>query len=114
MLKAFNFGEKFRGWIQMLVKNATTSIKTNRFVSKIFSISRSCRQECPVAPLIYILQAEPVACAIRGNNDIKGIRLPGEPGGKKLEAKFLARRLSALVLHLSAKNPTFERKQIHD
>jgi hypothetical protein len=100
VLKTFNFGGKFRGWIQMLVKNATTSIKTNGFVSKIFSISRSCRQGCPVAPLIYILQAEPVACAI--------------PSGKKLEAKFLARRLSALVLHLSAKNPTFERKQIHD
>ena len=26
----------------------------------------------------------------------------------------VARRLSALVLHLSAKNPTFERKKIHD
>ena len=88
VLKTFNFGEKFRGWIQMLVKNATTSIKTNGFVSKCFSISRSCRQVCPVAPLIYILQAEPMACAIRGNNDIKGIKLPGEPGGKELEAKI--------------------------
>jgi hypothetical protein len=38
VLKTFNFGEKFRGWIQMLVKNATTSIKTNGFVSKFFSI----------------------------------------------------------------------------
>ena len=27
-----------------------------------------------------------MACAIRGNNDIKGIKLPGEPGGKELEA----------------------------
>jgi len=26
----------------------------------------------------------------------------------------VARHLSALVLHLSAKNPTFERKKIHD
>jgi hypothetical protein len=34
VLKTFNFGEKFRGWIQMLVKNATTSIKTNGFVSQ--------------------------------------------------------------------------------
>jgi hypothetical protein len=25
---------------------------------------------------------------IRGNNDIKGIKLPGEPGGKELEAKI--------------------------
>jgi hypothetical protein len=29
-----------------------------------------------------------MACAIRGNNDIKGIQLPGEPGGKELEAKI--------------------------
>ena len=72
----------------MLAKNATTSIKTNGFVSKLFSISRSCRQGCPVAPLIYILQAEPMACAIRGNNDIKEIKLPGESGGKELEAKI--------------------------
>jgi hypothetical protein len=32
VLKTFNFGENFRGWIQVLVKNATTSIKTNGFV----------------------------------------------------------------------------------
>jgi hypothetical protein len=64
VLKVFNFGEKHRGWIQMLVKNVTTSIKTNGFVSKYFSISRSCRQGCPVSPLIYILQAKPMACAI--------------------------------------------------
>jgi hypothetical protein len=60
VLKTFNFGEKFRGWIQMLVKNATTSIKTNGFVLIFFSISGSCRQGCPVAPLIYILQPEPM------------------------------------------------------
>jgi hypothetical protein len=29
-----------------------------------------------------------MTCAIRGNNDIKGIKLPGEPGGKELEAKI--------------------------
>ena len=28
VLKTFNFDEQFRGWIQMLVKGATTSIKT--------------------------------------------------------------------------------------
>ena len=38
LFKAFNFGGKHRGWIQMLVKNVTTSIKTNGFVSKYFPI----------------------------------------------------------------------------
>ena len=29
-----------------------------------------------------------MACAIRGNNDIKGIKLPGEPDGKESETKI--------------------------
>jgi hypothetical protein len=34
------------------------------------------------------LQAEPIACAIRGHNDIKVFKLPGEADGKELEAKI--------------------------
>ena len=98
-----------RGWIQMLVKNAITSLKTNGFVSKFFSISHSCRQGCPVAPLIYILQAEPMACAIRGNNDIKGIQLPGEPGGKELEAKIRCLQMThnfSIKMNALLRNPS--------
>jgi hypothetical protein len=29
-----------------------------------------------------------MASAIRGNNDVKGIKLPGEPGGEELETKI--------------------------
>jgi hypothetical protein len=36
VLSKFNFGEKFREWVQMLFKYAQTCIKTNGFVSKIF------------------------------------------------------------------------------
>ena len=41
VLKEFNFGENFRGWIKMLFNGAKTCIKTNGFVSKYFPISRS-------------------------------------------------------------------------
>ena len=34
------------------------------------------RQGCPVSPLIYILQAEPLACSIRRNRNIIGFPLP--------------------------------------
>ena len=88
VLSAFNFGNKFRGWVQMLVKNAVTCIKTNGFVSKFFPISRSARQGCPIAPLLYILQAEPMACAIRGDEDILGIKLPTEFDESNIEAKI--------------------------
>lgn len=66
----------------MLLYNATTCIKTNGFVSKYFS-SRSARQECPIAPLLYIIQAEPMSCAIRGNTKVEVLKLPGEGGNFK-------------------------------
>ena len=72
----------------MLFKYAQTCIKTNGFVSKYFNISRSCRQGCPIAPLVYILQAEPVACAIRGDSEIQGIKLPGGKDGEYIETKL--------------------------
>ena len=75
VLSKFNFGEKFREWVQMLFKYVQTCIKTNGFVSKYFNISRSCRQGYPIAPLVYILQL--LACAIRGDSEIQGIKLPG-------------------------------------
>ena len=48
VLSTFNFGEKFREWVQMLFKYAQTCIKTNSVVSKYFNISRFCRQGCPI------------------------------------------------------------------
>ena len=72
----------------MLAKSATTSIKTDGLSSKYFSISRSCRQGCPVASLIYILQVKPIAFAIRENNDIKWVVSPVEPGRVDLETKL--------------------------
>ena len=88
VLKEFNFGEKFRGWIKMLFNGAKTCIKTNGFLSKYFSISRYCRQGCPIALLIDILQIEPMACALRGDNDIKGVKLPGEGDIDSVETKL--------------------------
>lgn len=66
-----------------LLYNATTCIKTNGFVSKYFSITRSARQECPIAPFLSIIQAEPMARAIRGNTKVEGLKLPDEGGNFK-------------------------------
>ena len=65
VLNEFNFEENLRGWIKMLFNGAKTCIKTNGFISKYFPISRSCGQGCSIAPLIYILQIEPMSCALR-------------------------------------------------
>ena len=60
----------------MVFKKAKTSILTYGYRSTYFKISRSMRQGCPVSPLLFVLQAEPLACAIRRNTLIRGIPLP--------------------------------------
>jgi hypothetical protein len=72
----FNFGLIFRKWVYMLFKTGKTCIKTNGFITKMFAISRSARQGCPTAPILYIIQTEPMACTIRNTPAIHGIQLP--------------------------------------
>ena len=50
-LQRFGFGEKTVDWVNMLLKFSLTAIQTNGFVSEYFSISRSIKQGCPVAPI---------------------------------------------------------------
>ena len=40
----YNFGNKFRSWVNMLLKDAKTCIKTNGHISNYFKITRSARQ----------------------------------------------------------------------
>ena len=85
-LEKFNFGPKFIQWSQMVYKNAKTCMLTNGYRSCYCSKSRSIRQDCHVSPLIFILQAEPLACAIRKNKNVIGFPLPNaEHNNEKLK-----------------------------
>jgi hypothetical protein len=75
-LDRFGFSFRFRQWIQMLFKHGENRILTNGYLSKAFNISRSVRQGCPIAPLLYIIQAEPLASTIRSDPNVNGIILP--------------------------------------
>ena len=88
VMECFNFGLKFREWVYMLFKKGKTCIKTNDFISNFFAISRSARQGCLAAPIVYIIQAEPMACAIRNTPEIHGIKLPDCEGQPVKEAKI--------------------------
>jgi len=87
-LKKFGFGDRFTNWIMMLYKHSMSSINTNGFLSEYFTLSRSMRQGCPVAAYLYILQAEPMAEAIRKNNKIDGIELPVKENENTKSAKI--------------------------
>ena len=87
-LDKFGFGTVFREWVQMLFKETKTCIHTNGFTLRYVSITRSNRQGCPIAPMLYILQAEPLAAYIRQNPCIKGIELPHRSGHTGRGAKL--------------------------
>ena len=70
------------------LKREKPVLKTNGFISKFFAISRSARQGCPAAPILYIIQAEPMACAIRNTPEIHGIKLTDCEGQPVKEAKI--------------------------
>ena len=75
----FYFGLIFREWVYMLFKRGKTCIKT-WFHIKNFAISRSARQGCPTAPILYIIQTEPMDCTIRSIPVIHYIQLPNCEG----------------------------------
>ena len=56
-----------------MYQNAKSAIMTNGVVSEYFDISRGIRQGDAMSALLYIMQAEPLAEAIRQSHSIKGI-----------------------------------------
>jgi hypothetical protein len=63
-------------------------VALNTITITLTPIFRSCRQGYPIAPLIYILQKEPMACALMLNNDIQVVKLPGEGDVDSLVTKL--------------------------
>jgi exonuclease III len=74
-LEAFGFGEDIRQWIAAFYSNIKSSVIVNGKASQSFSIGRGCRQGDPISPYLYILCAELLACKIRENEKIKGIKI---------------------------------------
>ena len=51
-------GAKFCSMVKTLLGNATARVSVNGSLSKSFRLSRSIRQGCPLAPLLYAVAAD--------------------------------------------------------
>lgn len=69
-LERYGFGTICMQWIRALYYKPLACVKTNGTVSPSFELTRSTRQGCPVSPIIFILALEPLACAIRPNQQV--------------------------------------------
>ena len=62
-------------WIKLLYTNPLSAVLTNGLQSSNFQILRGTRQGCPLSPLLFALAIEPLAEAIRINENIHGLTL---------------------------------------
>ena len=75
ILTRMNFGPSFCSWVRLLYTNIFSRVLVNGYTSGAFAVTRGVRQGCPLSPLLYIIVAETIACAIKKDPNIDGFRL---------------------------------------
>ena len=71
VLKKFGFGNNFRKWIQILIRNSESSVINGAKTTPYFKLERGTRQLDPSSVYIFILALEVVFSLIKANPDIK-------------------------------------------
>ena len=57
-LKHLNFGDYFVSWVQIMLKDVTSQIEINGFLTEDINISRDVRQGDSLSALLYVLIVE--------------------------------------------------------
>ena len=84
VLTHMGFGSSFCRWVSLLYSNVSSAVLVNGFLSESFPVSRGVRQGCPLSPLLYVLVAESLACAIRSDPQVDGFPLPRTRSSAKI------------------------------
>lgn len=74
-LEYFNFGPKFRSYVQTLLCGTHSCVINNGFISDWFYPERGAKQGCCISPFLSICVLEVFSNAIRQNKNIKGIKI---------------------------------------
>ena len=75
VLKKFGFGNDFRKWIQILMKNPESCVINGGKTTPYFKLERGTRQGDPISAYLFILALEVVFSLITANPDIEGLQL---------------------------------------
>ena len=74
-LSFLNFGDGIKRWVSTFYTGPESAVLNNGFSTNYFQLSRGVRQGCPLSPYLFILGAKILACKIRQNKEIQGIRI---------------------------------------
>jgi ribonuclease HI/exonuclease III len=77
VLKAFRIPQPFINVVKALYQNASTRVAINGVLSSPFKVTRGVRQGDPLSCPLFDLAIEPLACMLRNNPEIHGLRIPG-------------------------------------
>ena len=75
VLRKFNFHENFIKWIKLLHYNVESCVLNNGYSTGYFKLEWGTRQGDPIAAYLFIIVLEILACMVRQNNEIKGIKV---------------------------------------
>ena len=74
VLKKFGFGNDFRKWIQILMKNPESCVINGGKTTPYFKLERGTRQGDPILTYLFIIALEVVFSLIKTNPDIEGLQ----------------------------------------
>ena len=74
-VKRTGFGNDFRKWIQILMKNPQSCVVNGSKTTSYFKLERGTRQGDPVSACLFIITLEIVFSLINANPDFEGLQL---------------------------------------
>ena len=74
-MQYFNIGEKYIQWISSFYNQFQVCMQNAGFLSSLFPKTRGCNQGCNMSPFCYIICREIMSHLIKGNPDIRGIKM---------------------------------------
>ena len=74
VLKKFGFGNDFRKWIQILMKNPESCVSNGGKTTPYFKLERGTTQGDPILSYLFIIALEVVFSLIKADPDIEGLQ----------------------------------------
>jgi hypothetical protein len=85
-MDSFGIPKPFTNTVRSLYQNAQMVVMINGVKSEPYLVTRGVRQGDPLSCPLFDIAIEPLACKIRNDPEINGIRIPGQP--EKLAIKL--------------------------
>ena len=82
LLGWMGFSQRFVGWVKTMYSGVVSVVELNGHLGEPSRLAAGVRQGCPLSPLLYVLYMEPLAAAIRADDRVEGVLVPGSGGLK--------------------------------